>query len=260
MRAKKIKIKIMSIWGNVLYEHESVDNTLKETVEKAVENSANLDGANLYRANLNSANLDGANLDGASLDGASLYGASLDGASLYGANLYRANLDGASLYGANLYGANLNGASLDGANLNSANLDGAKNINPIYINDLYSLKLMPKDTVLTFWKYLKNGKSPIQDKKIEYRVGKTYREKDFNTDETKDCGAGLNVGTLMWCLKYDCDSDIELIEVQFKVSDIVAIPYFTDGKFRVKRLRVLRKISRQQAEKMLEDITGLGKD
>ena len=197
LKKQKIKIQIMSIFGSVLFEHKSIDNTLKETVEKAVEN------------------------------------------------------------GANLYGANLNRASLDGANLNGVNLNGAKNLNPIYVSDLYSLKLLPKNTILNYWKYLKNGKSPIQDNKIEYKVGKTYTEKDFDTDETKNCGKGLNVGTLMWCLKYDNSPDIELIEVQFKVSDIVAIPYFTDGKFRVKQLKVLRKISRQKAEKLLKDITKL---
>ncbi len=226
---QKIKFQILSIFGSVLFEHESVDNTLKETVEKAVENRASLNGA--------------------SLNGASLNGANLNGANLNGANLY-----GANLYGANLNGASLNGASLNGANLYGANLYGANNLNSIYVSDLYSLKLLPKDTILTYWKYLKDGKSPYQGK--EYLVGKTYTEKDFNTDEREQCGSGLNVATLQWCLK-DSGSNAELIEVQFKVSDIIAIPYFTDGKFRVKKFKVLRKITKEQAEKLLKDITKL---
>ena len=129
------KIQIKSIWGEVLFEYEKKNNTIKDTLEEAVRQGANLDvanlygasliGANLYRASLIGANLYGANLYGASLIGANLYGANLYGANLYGANLYGANLYGANLYGANLYGANLYGASLIGANLDGASLIGA---------------------------------------------------------------------------------------------------------------------------------------
>ena len=91
-----IKIQIKSIWGDVLFEYEKENNTLKDTLKEAVKQGASLDGANLYGANLDGANLYGANLDGANLDGASLYGANLYGASLYGASLDGANLDGAN--------------------------------------------------------------------------------------------------------------------------------------------------------------------
>ena len=82
-----IKIQIKSIWGAVLFEYEKENNTLKDTLEEAVKQGANLDGASLYRASLDGASLNGASLDGASLDGANLNGASLDGASLDGASL-----------------------------------------------------------------------------------------------------------------------------------------------------------------------------
>ena len=266
---KKTKIQIMSIYGEVLFEHESVDNTLKETVERAVSDGASLNWASLNGANLNGANLNGASLNWASLNRANLYGASLYRASLYGANLYGANLNGANLDGANLNwaslnwanlnGASLNWANLDGASLNWANLDGAKFSEPIYLSDLYSLKQLPKDTILNYWKYIKDGKSPIQDSgKIKYEVGKTYTEKDCNNNEYENCGAGLNVATIFWCLKETVnDNDVELIQCQFKVSDIVAIPYWTDGKFRVSKLKVIRKISRPEAIKELQELTGL---
>ena len=83
---KKIKIQIKSVFGNVLFEYEKENNTIKDTVEEAVRRKVSLD-----RASLDRASLDGASLDGASLYGASLYGASLYGASLYGASLDRAN-------------------------------------------------------------------------------------------------------------------------------------------------------------------------
>ena len=113
-----IKIQIKSIWGEVLFEYAKDNNTLKDTLEEAVKQGANLYGANLYGANLTRANLDGANLTRANLTRANL-----DGANLTRANLTRANLDGA-----NLDGANLTRANLDGANLYGANLDGATNI------------------------------------------------------------------------------------------------------------------------------------
>ena len=69
----QVKIQIKSIFGEVLFEYEKENNTIKDTVEEAVKQNASLDGASL-----NGANLYGANLDGANLYGASLYGASLN--------------------------------------------------------------------------------------------------------------------------------------------------------------------------------------
>jgi uncharacterized protein YjbI with pentapeptide repeats len=132
----KIKLQIKNRFtGNVLFELETENNTIHNTLIEAIKSGANLDGANLtranlyganlYGANLYGANLYGANLDGANLTRANLYGANLTRANLDGVNLYGANLDGVSLYGANLGGANLYGVNLYGANLTRANLDGA---------------------------------------------------------------------------------------------------------------------------------------
>ena len=82
---KKIKIQIKSVFGDVLFEYEKENNTVKDTVEEAVRQKVNLNGANLYRANLDGANLDWASLNGANLDRANLNEASLNGANLDGA-------------------------------------------------------------------------------------------------------------------------------------------------------------------------------
>ena len=154
------KIEIKSICGRVLFEYDKVNNTIKDTLEKAVKSGANLRyadlcgaylsginlscadlrGANLRCAYLHSANLSGANLSGADLHGANLGGADLCGvyftcANLCGADLLGANLRCADLHsvdfgdarldGTNLLGANLCRANLDGANLCRANLCGA---------------------------------------------------------------------------------------------------------------------------------------
>ncbi len=109
----KIKFEIKNRWtGSILFEYEKEDNTLKYTVEKAVKEKIDLEGANLEGANLEEANLEGANLRGANLEEANL-----EGANLRGANLEEANLEGANLRGANLEEANLEGANLEGANL-----------------------------------------------------------------------------------------------------------------------------------------------
>ena len=101
----KTKLQIKSVFGDILFEYESENNTLKETIEKAVKQGANLKGANLYCAHLKGAYLRGAHLKGAYLRGANLEGAYLEGANLEGANLKGANLKGAYLKDANLRGA-----------------------------------------------------------------------------------------------------------------------------------------------------------
>ena len=59
----KVKFEIKNRWtGSVLFEYEKENNTIKETVEKAVEEGANLGGADLEGANLRGANLAGAYL------------------------------------------------------------------------------------------------------------------------------------------------------------------------------------------------------
>ena len=114
----KLKIEIKNRWtDSLLFEFEKEDNTLKDTLLKAIEKGANLRGADLYGADLSGANLREANLYGANLYGADLCGANLRGADLRGANLRGADLRGADLRGANLCGANLYGADLCGADL-----------------------------------------------------------------------------------------------------------------------------------------------
>ena len=59
---KKIKIEIKSYLGEVLFEYESDNNTLKKTVEEAIKRGADLGEAYLREADLREAYLGGANL------------------------------------------------------------------------------------------------------------------------------------------------------------------------------------------------------
>ena len=129
--SKKIKIEIKHrLYGTVLFEYESVNNTIARTVEEAVKQNADLSYANLSSANLSSANLSSAdlsyaNLSSANLSSANLSSADLSYANLRSANLSYADLSSADLSYANLRSANLSYADLSYANLSSANLSSA---------------------------------------------------------------------------------------------------------------------------------------
>ena len=53
MKHMKTKIEIKNIFGKLLFEFECENNTIKKTVEKAIESSANLSYANLSYAKQN---------------------------------------------------------------------------------------------------------------------------------------------------------------------------------------------------------------
>ena len=128
----KVKFEIKNKWtGSVLFEYEKEDNTLKKTVEKAVKEGVNLEGADLEGAYLRGADLEGAYLRGADLEGANLRGVNLKGVNLKEAYLRGADLRGAYLKGADLEGANLRGVNLKEAYLKGADLEGAY----IYLDD-----------------------------------------------------------------------------------------------------------------------------
>ena len=56
----KTKIEIKSIFGNVLFKFEKENNTIKDTLQEAVKQGANLRGTYLRGAYLRGANLRGA--------------------------------------------------------------------------------------------------------------------------------------------------------------------------------------------------------
>lgn len=125
------KIQIKSTDGNLLFEHEAENNSIKKTVEAAVKNGVKLVGADLSHANLSFAKLTGvvlrdANLRGADLSHANLHKAYLVNANFCNADLRSANLNGAMLGHAKFSGSNLDGAILEGVNMFAVNLGGAR--------------------------------------------------------------------------------------------------------------------------------------
>jgi len=64
---------------------------------------------------------------------------------------------------------------------------------------------------------------------------------DANTDVNEQCGAGINVATLDWCLK-EYQDGYQILLIEFLASDIACIPTATDGKFRLHRCSVVGTI------------------
>ena len=109
----KVKIEIKSWFsGDVLFEYESENATVKKAVEAAIDGNANLRDANLSGADLSGADLSGADLSGADLRAADLRAADLRDADLRAANLSGADLSGADLSGADLRDADLRDAAI----------------------------------------------------------------------------------------------------------------------------------------------------
>ena len=170
-------------------------------------------------------------LGDADLRGAYLWGAYLGGADLRGADLGGADLGGADLRGADLWGAYLGGADLRGADL-----WGAKGISPERIQPM--LILLDQPGPVRAYKLVKEyGEGPFNGG-IKYEIGTEYGVEDANTDHMIDCGAGINLATLDWCLK-EFQDGCRILIAEFEAKDIAAIPYTSDGKFRVHRCRIV---------------------
>lgn len=127
------KIQIKNIDGNVIFEYEKENNTIKDTVEEAVKQGVSLCHVYLRYADLRCANLRYADLRCADLSYASLSTVNLSYADLSYANISNADLSYANLSYANISDAYLRYASLSYANLCGANLDDA-DFNCAYLN------------------------------------------------------------------------------------------------------------------------------
>ena len=82
----KTKIEIKSVFGELLFELEKENNSIKDTLMEAIKRGADLRRADLRRADLSGANLSGANLRDADLRDANLGGANLSYADISDAN------------------------------------------------------------------------------------------------------------------------------------------------------------------------------
>jgi uncharacterized protein YjbI with pentapeptide repeats len=145
-------------------------------------------------------------------------------------------LTDADLRGADLRGAYLTDADLRGADLTDAYLRGAKGIDKYLTTSLYMLYDQPDK--IRAYKLVNEDMEGIYNGGLKYEIGKTIKVKEYNEDEHEHCGAGINLATLDWCLRYRNDGN-KIIICEFTAKDIVAIPIGSDGKFRVKKCKAI---------------------
>ena len=153
-----------------------------------------------------------------------------------GANLSGADLSGAYLSGADLSRADLSGANLSRAYLSGACLSRATGCAPELVNPLLSLLDQP-GKIRAYKLVNAEGVGPFNGG-ITYEVGKHYEVEDANTDPATDCGAGINVATLPWCLK-NWKKGHRILIVEHEAKDIAAIPNYSDGKYRLHQCDVI---------------------
>ena len=192
----KIKIEIKNRWtGSILFEYEKENNTVKDTVEEAIKQGADLSGTNLRGANLRGANLIEANL--------------------IEANLIEANLSGANLSGADLRGANLRGAiyNEDTAFFAMACPEEGSFIGYKICQDSKIVKLLitedskrssattrkcraskAKVLEITNIKNTKKYEEAVSryDSNFVYKVGETIEVADFDENRWNECSSGIH--------------------------------------------------------------------
>jgi len=204
-----MKFEIKSwINGGVLFSCET--ESLKLAVELAVKSHANLSYANLHNANLSYANLSYANLSYA--------------------NLHNANLSYADLRDADLYNADLSYA-----NLSYADLCAAKNVNKNRCTPLLVLCDQP-GKIRAYKLVTEKGVGPFCGG-IFYEKGKTYTVADADCSEAQ-CAKGISLATLDWCMN-EWQPGYRILIAEFTAKDIASIPIATDGKFRVKKCKIV---------------------
>jgi hypothetical protein len=144
---------------------------------------------------------------------------------------------------------NLSYADLRSADLRSANLRSALGVNPHLCTPLLMLKWQP-GAIRLFKLTDQLAYSPIAPRSgwpsLKYEVGKCYEpDRSANTDVDQDCGAGINVATLDWCIK-EWKPGYRIFVAEFTASDIAAIPTSSDGKIRLHHCKIVEELDLTQ--------------
>jgi hypothetical protein len=138
--------------------------------------------------------------------------------------------------GADLSGADLSGANLSGANLSGAGPSGASGVNKYRCTPLTILLDQPGK--IRAYKLVNAKMEGPYNGGVVYSKGQIVSVENANTNDTEQCGAGINIATLDWCMK-GWREGYRILIVEFTTKDIAAIPIATDGKFRVHRCKVV---------------------
>jgi len=142
----------------------------------------------------------------------------------------------ADLWGANLSRADLRGANLRGADLGGADLRGAKGLTKYHMTPLYML--YDQIGKIRAYKLVTNKCTGPYYPSIVYKKGETYTVDDFDINENVQCGAGINLATLDWCI-VNWEKGYRILVAEFTSKDIACIPVASDGKFRVSKCKIV---------------------
>lgn len=114
-----------------------------------------------------------------------------------------------------------------------------KGLNEYTINPNMILKDCTR-TIQALKMVTKDYSSPIYLSKIKYEVGGVIEVSKINEDPEETCGAGLHVATLPW-IKRNWQQGSKILLVEFSPKDII-IPYSSEGKYRVRKLKVVKEL------------------
>lgn len=144
----------------------------------------------------------------------------------------------ADLSSADLSSADLRSADLRSANLRSADLSGAKYFQIIRAISTPLLFLLDQPGNIHAYKLVNENNEGPYNGGIEYKIGGEYSVDECNENINEQCGAGINLCTLDWAL-HNYRDGYKVLIAEFTAEDIVCIPTATDGKFRVKRCKIV---------------------
>lgn len=80
------------------------------------------------------------------------------------------------------------------------------------------------------------------DSDFVYTIGKSVVADGFCTDPNEDCGHGIHMAYLNWCLVYGSSwPDLAILEVEVDMSTVV-VPRYGSGKVRAPSCKVIREV------------------
>ena len=80
------------------------------------------------------------------------------------------------------------------------------------------------------------------DADFVYTIGESVAADGFCADPNENCGSGINMAYLEWCLAYgNCWTDLAILEVEADMSTVV-VPKCGSGKVRAPSCKVIREV------------------
>ena len=150
---------------------------------------------------------------------------------------------GKSLSGANLFRADLSWTNLSEADLSGANLFRATGVNKYLTSPMYML--LDQIGEIRAYKLVTAEGHGHHYPTLTYTVGETYTEPNFEANEHVDCGPGINLASLDWCLK-EWRPGYRILIASFKRrhgnDDNICVPIGSDGKFRVRSCKIVKEL------------------